>query len=322
MKLTMEQKDRAAGVLLGCAVGDALGVPFEFKPAQKFSTRDLPLGMPGGGPFNFGPGEFSDDTQMSLCIARVAYDGHDVSGGDGLDRVATAFLGWYRSGPRDVGGQVSAVLSGAAKLRHPAAGLTARAADRFRRAPGGSGGNGSLMRTSPIALRYLDDPEKMTAAARAVSALTHADPDTLNACVLWCHIIRAAVLTGDPHGGVADGLAALPEGDRARWSALLNEAAVRWPEDFPNNGWVVGAVQAAWSAVTLGLEEEGYENGITAAVGCGKDTDTVAAIAGAVLGATFGASGIRPDWRSEVHGWMGVNGADMIRIGTKIAKEA
>ncbi|WIC89227.1 hydrolase [Streptomyces phage Bogota] len=321
MKLTAEQMDRARGVLLGCAVGDALGVPFEFKPAQDFGPEDLPLGMPGGGPFNFAPGEWSDDTQMSLCIARAAWDGLDLSGGKGLERVAKAFLGWYRGGPKDVGGQVSSVLGGARGKGWK--GLAAKAAARYIAAPNGSAGNGSLMRTAPVALRHLDNPKKLTAAARKVSALTHADPDCLDACTLWVHAIRGAVLQGDAVAGMAAGLAELEPKARNRWAGLLDEAEHKMPYDFPNNGWVVHALQAAWSAVTLSWEDAGHESfekGITAAVGCGKDTDTVAAIAGALLGALYGWQGIRQEWRTEVHGWPLTTGADLIRIAEEIVE--
>ena len=326
MKLTKKQMDRARGVLLGCAVGDALGVPFEFKPPQDFGPERLPLGMPGGGPFNFGPGEWSDDTQMSLCIARAAWDGLDLSSGKGLERVAKAFVGWYKGGPRDVGGQVSSVLATARTKGWK--GLAQRAAERYVNAPENSAGNDSLMRTAPVALRHLDNPKKLTAAARKVSALTHADPDCLDACTLWVHAIRGAVLHGDAVAGMAAGLAELEPKARNRWAGLLDEAEHHMPYDFPNNGWVVHALQAAWSAVTLSWEEHGkmllgptpFEQGITAAVGCGKDTDTVAAIAGALLGAVWGASGIRPEWRAEVRGWPCSTGADLIRIAEEIVE--
>lgn len=324
MKLTTAQSDRAAGVLLGAAVGDALGVPHEFQPAKTFALEDLPLGMPGGGPFKFAPGEWSDDTQMTLCIARAAHAGLDLSESDGLEAVAHAFAGWYKGGPRDVGGQVSAVLGGSKAGRGPAglwSAMTGKAAGRYLAFPTSSAGNGSLMRTSPVALRHLDDPKKMTAAARYVSGLTHADPDCLDACALWCHAIRGAVLEGLPWAGICQGLDALEPHRRKLWADRLYEAELNGPWDFPDNGWVVQAFQAAWSAVMMALEEgSGYAGGITYAVQCGRDTDTVAAIAGAVLGAQYGVSGIRPQWINEVHGWPVTNGRDLIWIARDIAE--
>ncbi len=324
MELTTKQQDRAAGVLLGVGVGDALGIPYEFQPPQDFTEDQLPLGMPGGGPFKFGPGEFSDDTQMTLCVAAAAFEGLDLNSSAGLERVATGFLAWYRSGPRDVGGQVSSVLA-QTPLCHDGTtwhSMAGRAATRYLNNLKGSGGNGSLMRTAPVALRHLYDRGRMTEAARYVSGLTHADPDCLDACVIWCHVIRAAVLFEAPRAGLVEGIRALEPSHRAKWSMLARQAEQWQPFVFSQNGWVVEAFQAAWSAVTIGLETGGFEPGITAAVACGKDTDTVAAIAGAVLGATFGSSDIRPKWRESLQGWQRVNGDDLARIGLEIALKA
>ena len=71
MKLTTLQKDRAAGVLLGQAIGDALGVPYEFGP--KIAPGQAQ--MIGGGLGPYAPGEWSDDTQMAVCIAEVTASG-------------------------------------------------------------------------------------------------------------------------------------------------------------------------------------------------------------------------------------------------------
>ena len=74
--LTEAQKDRASGVLLGQAVGDALGVPYEFEPRIVVGTAE----MIGGGLGPYEPGEWSDDTQMASCIALVTADGGNLNG--------------------------------------------------------------------------------------------------------------------------------------------------------------------------------------------------------------------------------------------------
>ena len=105
MDLTPAQTDRAAGVLLTQAVGDALGVPYEFATP--------PAGEPemiGGGLGDLKPGEWSDDTQMAICIARVAATGADLTSPTALDAVAAAFEGWLTGGASDVGIQTRAVL--------------------------------------------------------------------------------------------------------------------------------------------------------------------------------------------------------------------
>ena len=84
MTLTTTQRDRAAGVLLGQACGDALGVPYEFGAPP---MHDDPV-MKGGGLGPYAPGEWSDDTQMAVCIARVAVTGADLTADPALNQIA------------------------------------------------------------------------------------------------------------------------------------------------------------------------------------------------------------------------------------------
>ena len=128
--MTDEQVDRAAGVLLGGAVGDALGVPYEF--ATPPGPTEL-AEMKGGGLGNFAPGEWSDDTSMAVAIAEVAATGADLTTEAALDEIARGFLRWFDSGPPDIGIQTSAVL------RLSAAAVAAGRGRRRGAAPGGAG---------------------------------------------------------------------------------------------------------------------------------------------------------------------------------------
>ena len=324
MRVTLDamQGDRAAGVLLGAACGDALGVPYEF------GSRPLD-GAPrmlGGGLGNYAPGEYSDDTQMAVCIAEVAATGADLRDAQALDRIAAGFVRWASEGATDIGIQTKQVM--AALKGHDAEGLGAAmraAAAELHRQTGRSAGNGSLMRTGPVALAYLDDPDGLAAAARAVSDLTHYDNLAGDACVLWCEGVRQAVLDGT-FDGVRDGLALLPPERRGQWAGWLDEGEAHPPRHFPNNGFVVTALQAAWSAIVrTPVPDEDLPGGVFrwdhfrdslyAAVGAGNDTDTVAAIAGALLGARWGVSGIPLEWQAIVHGWGGHRSGDLIRMG-------
>ncbi|NUS41721.1 MAG: ADP-ribosylglycohydrolase family protein, partial [Terrabacter sp.] len=160
--------DRAAGVLLGEACGDALGVPYEMAAP--------PIGeavMKGGGLGPYDPGEWSDDTQMTLCVARVAAEGLDLSSEKGLDAVSDAFTAWLDGGATDVGVQTQAVLTDAKLLRGaPHERLTA-ASEALHARTGLTAGNGALMRTPIVGLSALDDREATAGAARAIASLTH-----------------------------------------------------------------------------------------------------------------------------------------------------
>ncbi|MBM0224218.1 ADP-ribosylglycohydrolase family protein [Micromonospora sp. ATA51] len=88
MPLNAIQSDRVAGVLLAAACGDALGVPYEFQP--QLAAGEQPE-MRGGGLGPYAPGEYSDDTQMAMCIAEVSATGADLRSSDSLDRIAGKF---------------------------------------------------------------------------------------------------------------------------------------------------------------------------------------------------------------------------------------
>src|SRR5260370_1865876 len=161
---------------------------------------------------------------------------------------------------------------------------------------GHTAGNGSLMRTAPVALAYLGDPGGLSEAAAALSALTHYDREAGEACVLWCHAIRHAVLPGDRDARA--GLAPLRNGSRRAWAQRLEEAEQARPGDFARNGWVVEALQAAWSAIAAtpapaGAARAGHLRlALEAAVRGGRGADTGAAIAGGPLGSAPGAAGV------------------------------
>lgn len=305
MRLSSEQSDRAAGVLLGTAAGDALGAGYEFTHPAPGTAVD----MIGGGPFDWAPGEWTDDTSMATAVASAARGGLDIGFGTGLDAIAANFVAWYDTNPADIGNQTRSVLG----HRSPsAAEMTRRAADMTGR----TGGNGSLMRTAPVALAYLDDADRCVAAAATISALTHSDPRAGQACQLWSFAIRHAVLHG-----TLDGVRSWLDvaGEAADfWAPLLDEAEQGQPADFANNGWVVHALQTAWWAIS------GADDLVTALERCvlaGGDTDTTAAIAGGLVGARWGASAVPARWRSMLHGYPTLTGDDLVALALEITKE-
>lgn len=318
--------DRAAGVLMGMACGDALGAPFEFGPPL---AADRALAMTGGGGFGWEPGEWTDDTQMAVVILQAAEravaDGTGLT--DHLDAVVQGWVDWAAEAV-DVGTQTRAVLGDVVRGRQVTAAAATEAASRFHHRTGRSGGNGSLMRTAPIALAYLHDEPAMADAARTISELTHTDPDAGDACVLWCAAIRHAVLTGELD--LCHGLPLLPTDRRDLWVARIEEAERSVPADFDHNGWVVQALQGAWSAITrtavpdgAGLDHQPGDHlrlALEAAVRGGRDTDTVAAIAGALLGARWGSSAIPTSWGRVVHGWPGLRVNDLGLRGLALAQ--
>lgn len=112
--MSSAQTDRACGVLLGTACGDALGAGYEFGSAPLPPTGTAPT-MIGGGLGGFAPGEWTNDTAQACAIAEVAATGADLHRDEALTAIAGRFADWYAAGPADVGIQTRAVLSAAGR---------------------------------------------------------------------------------------------------------------------------------------------------------------------------------------------------------------
>jgi len=292
--------DRAAGVVVASACGDALGAGYEFGPSL---GTEVDVHMKGGGAFDWAPGEWTDDTQLALAILAPIADGDT----DPLPAIEVGFRAWFASDPADVGNQTRRALSD----ERP---LAVAAADDAERNPGAAG-NGSLMRTGPVALAHPGDPAAIAELAARVSALTHATDDCVDACVLWSVAIDATVRqapgSAEAHdwaGPLRDALVHIPAARRATWRERIDEATTADPRQFVENGWVVHAFQAALASIcsTPAPDDEPscvhLQRALDRAVRCGGDTDTVAAIAGSLLGARWGATAVPLAWRRVVHG--------------------
>jgi ADP-ribosyl-[dinitrogen reductase] hydrolase len=180
------------------------------------------------------------------------------------------------------------------------------------------------MRTAPVALAHLGDDDAIAFAARAVAELTHADPLAGDSCVLWCIAINRAIRERRLDG-VHDGLALLPDSRRGFWAEAIADAEQRPTRTFARNGFTVTALQAAHAAITQTEIPDRHpahhlQDALVEAVRIGHDTDTVAAIAGMVLGARWGASAIPFAWRRMLHGWPGLRASDLTRRAVLTAR--
>jgi ADP-ribosyl-[dinitrogen reductase] hydrolase len=320
MNLTSAQHDRSAGVLLGVACGDALGAGYEFSGPL---APEVTITMRGGTGVNWAPGEWTDYTSMAVPIAVATAEGRDLRQDSVLDDVVAQWVSWSKTARfagQQLGTVVGATVPTAAAIRH--------AARRQHEHNGQSAGNGSLLRTAPVALAFLHDPDALAEAARAVSRLTHCEEDAGDACALWGLAIRHAVLEG--RLDIRAGLSQLPVQRRALWAARFDEAERREPKDFIQNGWVVQTLQGAWSAIMQSAAAAGTSPGhgaahayapgdhlrwgLEAAVRGGGDTDAVAATAGGLLAARWGLEAVPGQWRRLVHGWPGLRGPDLVRL--------
>ena len=279
---------RALGTLLGQAAGDALGTAVEFQSMSAIA-RSWPKGLReivGGGPFRLLPGQITDDTEPALSLARSLAD---KGSWDAVD-VARRYADWERSGPFDVGNTCRRAFSGPAD---PGA-MRARASRD-------SQSNGALMRASPLGMWGAGRPAAVLADAAANDALlSHPHPLCVAANVVFTRAIAFAIETGSGAQAVhAEAVRVAATDPRAADAArLLAIATVAAPHDFHHQmGWVAIALQNAFYQL---LHADSLEDGICDTVRRGGDTDTTAAIAGALLGAVHGANAVPDRWRQKV----------------------
>ncbi len=303
--------DRSVGAVIVSAVGDALGAGYEFAPRVEPGDVVMARGTLTGEP----AGSWTDDTAMALAILEAAAELGTLTTEEAATYVSRRFLDWFNTSPPDVGIQTREILARAhsgLSLRQAAAAFQVREPERA--------GNGSLMRTGPVALSHLGDTESLVAAATAMSALTHANEFAVDACVLWTLAIDHSIRTGELIGP-AVGLPQINEVRREQWRRWIESAENQSPRDFTPNGYVVSALQAAWSAIFATRESSHHlVDGLRTAISIGDDTDTVAAIAGSLLGATYGVSAVPLAWRESLAGWpREYRSVDLVELAVRAA---
>jgi ADP-ribosyl-[dinitrogen reductase] hydrolase len=268
-----ELLSRARGAFLGLAIGDALGAPAEFMTRGEIGDKYGVLKeMVGGGWLRLKAGQVTDDTQMSLCIARALA----ASGGWSLTGIADNLADWLKSKPIDVGDTCRRGIR-----NYLVNGILETPQNEW------DGGNGAAMRMLPVALFTLGDSALLESCSLQQAHITHNHALSDAACIYLGRLLHLS-LTGRSMNRM-----------RREVEQLLT--------DFPNfsfepykgmaTGYVVDTMQTVFHCF---FRSRSFEACVIETVNQGGDADTTGAIAGALAGAYYGEERIPSRWLKKL----------------------
>ena len=306
-----EFADITKAVVLGHAVGDALGVPVEFKSRElldKYPVKDMGVHPT----IDLPKGSWSDDTSMSLCTLESL-----AKGKIDFDDIMQNFAKWYYESkftPTGYTFDIGLICMDAIK--------------RYKRGlePAKCGGiheydngNGSLMRIHPFAL-YLyrkDMPiEQKIDIIHKASCLTHAHKRSQIACGIYAFILWGILDENHISGAVTGIVNALKfyshEPELNHYIDRLADFENKRREDIKSSGYVVDTLEAVLWCL---FNSEDYKDCVLKAVNLGDDTDTIAAIAGSLASALYGLKSIPSSWRNTL-----VKKDEIVNMCEKFAK--
>jgi ADP-ribosyl-[dinitrogen reductase] hydrolase len=255
----------------------------------------------GGGWLHLKPGQWTDDTDMTIAVAR----GILANPEDPIEEIGKNFLAWMATDPPDIGSTIRAALRQykADEPRGPIDGSKwHQAANAVHMSGMKTAGNGALMRTLPVALAY-EDPEVVYKMAIAIARMTHWDIQAGMTCAIYCNLVRGFLMCPE-----SDNLEAMLWGSmterfnpealnvRTMIRSRIRDQVLTGPLDkcpaSPTGYTVDSLICALWSLVgTKSLEEC-----IIKAVNLGGDADTIGAIAGGLAGVYYGYEAIPERW--------------------------
>jgi len=266
---------RAQGCLIGQLAGDALGSLVEFQTAEHIQQK-YPGGirdMANGGTWNTLAGQPTDDSELALMLARTLVKEQTFN----RAAITKSYLFWYNSGPFDCGNTTRSGLMGS------------HIQD--------SQSNGAMMRVSPLGIFGANyDLKQVADWARQDAAITHIHQVCQDTSALFATAIAYAIDTGCDADTLYEHIVARTPKITAEQSIIriIEKATDAPPEDYMHNmGWVLIALQNALYQL---LHAPSTEQGIMDTVMRGGDTDTNAAVCGALLGAVNGPSTMPERW--------------------------
>ncbi len=292
-------KEKIKSVLFGVAIGDAVGVPFEFKSRSTLKANPV-IDMIGYGTYNLPPGTFSDDSSLTFCLAEAITEGFDVNN-IGLNFIKWRYQNYWTARGKvfDVGNATHSAIDRIVNGTAPelAGGTEAN-----------SNGNGSLMRILPLVFYMLDkNSMERFEITKMVSSITHRHIRSVIACYYYLEFARQLVDEKDKFEIYFDLKREIPEilkqlgisaSEIDHFNRLLKSNIQELPEEqIFSSGYVVHSLEASiWCLLTT----ETYKEAILKAVNLGEDTDTTAAITGGLAGLLYGFDNIPKKWVNKL----------------------
>lgn len=248
-------------------MGDALGMPFETQPPDSPSLLAWDGSYGSSEYHRLGPGQWTDDTQMSCCLARsiVRLGGYDT------EDAASEYLMWFQSGDcRGIGGSTRKAMENLAAGRWPS-GVE------------GATGNGTAMRAAPIGMRYRGNDLSILQSVGRDALITHRSHQAVDGSLVIALSV-SFLLSGEPKNKLLEHLSFRLSKDHMRTSLLLDQRPTEAVSPY-----VVDSVAAA---VWCFLHTEDFTSAVEQAIRLGGDTDSVASMTGALAGSYYGYEGI------------------------------
>lgn len=285
----LRNSDRLLGALWGSVVGDALGVPAEFRKRADLDENPI-MGMVGGGYHRQLPGTWSDDSSLFLIALR--WVPHGLPPGQFLADASR----WLYAGEWTARGEVfdygrttaQAIDAYDRDFSQPSWGIRGKMAC----------GNGSIMRNLPISLWHRHDhPQRLIAAANHSSAITHAEPLCQDACALHAligqHLLLRRSLVEATQAAVEEFQASgrTIDPSLARVGDLSVFSATR--DQIRSDGYVVSTLEAALWCLD---RHQTFAEAVLEAVNLGEDSDTTASVVGGLAGLIHGHQAIPREW--------------------------
>ncbi|MEI2271656.1 ADP-ribosylglycohydrolase family protein [Sphingobacterium sp. ML3W] len=297
-----QAKNKMYGALFGIAVGDAFGVPFEFRSKEDM-LKNPATEMIGFGSHNQPMGTWSDDTSLTLCLADSLLGGYD------LVDVSKKFIAWKegklwtaREEVFDIGittaksiGELKGIIESGQIGELNALKYRAREQDN---------GNGSLMRILPLLFEIKGlSPSEQFEKIWEISALTHKHVRAAMACFIYLKLAELILLGLAKEQAYAEmrnqvskfwADSNFPESEIIHFkSTILHDIRSKSYIELRSSGYVIDSLE---TSLWCFMEKDNYKDIVLAIINLGEDTDTGAAIAGGLAGLYYGLEGIPEDW--------------------------